>query len=225
VYNCRLQLTARVLSRPSVRPFFCDQLSVRFRIQQPSSVALVTSVRPTFFGQRNPQIQEHGPLRPRILDETLALVGRVRGVRLFAQVAPTGFGDLDGVLLGGGLDAPEGGVARAVADTLGLVEAGDGVADVGGVVQRLLPLFRGGEGVGGKAACRRIRQIPGIGLSILTRNKAQPCCEISPLAECSAVVDGGNAWMNALEARTPRNVLVVAMANKLARIAWAVLSS
>lgn len=31
--------------------------------------------------------------------------------------------------------------------------------------------------------------------------------------------------MNALEARAPRNVLVVAMANKLARIAWAVLSS
>ncbi len=28
------------------------------------------------------------------------------------------------------------------------------------------------------------------------------------------------AWMNALEARAPRNVLVVAMANKLARIAW-----
>ena len=33
------------------------------------------------------------------------------------------------------------------------------------------------------------------------------------------------AWMNALEARAPRNVLVVAMANKLARIAWAVLHS
>jgi transposase len=33
------------------------------------------------------------------------------------------------------------------------------------------------------------------------------------------------AWMNALEARAPRNLLVVAMANKLARIAWAVLSS
>ena len=32
-------------------------------------------------------------------------------------------------------------------------------------------------------------------------------------------------WMNALEARAPRNVLVVAMANKLARIAWAILSS
>jgi transposase len=33
------------------------------------------------------------------------------------------------------------------------------------------------------------------------------------------------AWMNRLEARAPRNVLIVATANKLARIIWAVLSS
>jgi transposase len=33
------------------------------------------------------------------------------------------------------------------------------------------------------------------------------------------------ARMTALEARAPRNVLIVAMANKLARIVWAVLSS
>ena len=33
------------------------------------------------------------------------------------------------------------------------------------------------------------------------------------------------AWMTALEARAPRNVLIVATANKLARIAWAILSS
>ena len=32
-------------------------------------------------------------------------------------------------------------------------------------------------------------------------------------------------WMDGLEARAPRNVLIVAMANKLARIAWAVLTS
>ena len=32
-------------------------------------------------------------------------------------------------------------------------------------------------------------------------------------------------WMSGLEARAPRNVLTVATANKLARIAWAVLSS
>ena len=33
------------------------------------------------------------------------------------------------------------------------------------------------------------------------------------------------AWMDGLEARAHRNVLIVAMANKMARIAWAVLSS
>jgi transposase len=33
------------------------------------------------------------------------------------------------------------------------------------------------------------------------------------------------AWLDALDARAPKNVVVVAMANKLARIAWAVLSS
>jgi transposase len=30
------------------------------------------------------------------------------------------------------------------------------------------------------------------------------------------------AWLDALDARAPKNVVVVAMANKLARIAWAV---
>jgi transposase len=33
------------------------------------------------------------------------------------------------------------------------------------------------------------------------------------------------AWMTSLEARAPRNVLIVATAHKLARIAWAVLST
>ncbi len=33
------------------------------------------------------------------------------------------------------------------------------------------------------------------------------------------------AWLDRLDARSPKNVVVVAMANKLARIAWAVLSS
>jgi transposase len=32
-------------------------------------------------------------------------------------------------------------------------------------------------------------------------------------------------WVHGLEARAARNVVVVAIANKLARIAWAVLSS
>jgi len=34
-----------------------------------------------------------------------------------------------------------------------------------------------------------------------------------------------SAWLTSLEGRAPRNVLIVAMANKLARIAWAVLST
>jgi transposase len=33
------------------------------------------------------------------------------------------------------------------------------------------------------------------------------------------------AWLNGLDSRAPKNVVVVAMANKLARVAWAVLSS
>jgi hypothetical protein len=33
------------------------------------------------------------------------------------------------------------------------------------------------------------------------------------------------AWLDALDARAPKIVVVVAIANKLARIAWAVLSS
>jgi transposase len=33
------------------------------------------------------------------------------------------------------------------------------------------------------------------------------------------------AWLDALDSRAPKNVVVVTMANKLARIAWAVLSS
>jgi transposase len=33
------------------------------------------------------------------------------------------------------------------------------------------------------------------------------------------------SWMTALEARAPRNVLIVATANKLARIAWSVFST
>ena len=33
------------------------------------------------------------------------------------------------------------------------------------------------------------------------------------------------AWLDRLDARAHKNVVVVAMANKLARIAWAVLSS
>jgi transposase len=33
------------------------------------------------------------------------------------------------------------------------------------------------------------------------------------------------SWITSLERRAPRNVLIIAMANKLARIAWAALST
>jgi transposase len=36
---------------------------------------------------------------------------------------------------------------------------------------------------------------------------------------------GFGQWVHRLEARAPRNKVIVAIANKLARIAWAVLSS
>jgi transposase len=36
---------------------------------------------------------------------------------------------------------------------------------------------------------------------------------------------GLGRWAHQLEARAPRNKVIVAIANKLARIAWAVLSS
>src|SRR6201996_3640498 len=124
----------------------------------------------------------------------------------------------------------------------------------------------------GDAACRRIRQIPGIGPIVATAivaaigngaafRKGRDFAAWLGLvprqystggkAKLLGISKRGNiylrkvlihgaraaamrikrdrfpigAWMNALEARAPRNVLVVAMANKLARIAWAVLSS
>jgi transposase len=39
--------------------------------------------------------------------------------------------------------------------------------------------------------------------------------------DCIAI----GAWMTALEMRAPKNMLIVTMVNKLARIAWAVLST
>ena len=57
-----------------------------------------------------------------------------------------GFGHLYAIVLRGGFDVGEGLFALVVGDVLYLIEAGDGVADVGGVVERLLALLR--EGVG-----------------------------------------------------------------------------
>ncbi len=124
----------------------------------------------------------------------------------------------------------------------------------------------------GDAACRRIRQIPGIGPIVATaivaaigngaafrkgrefaawlglvprqystggKAKLLGISKRGNIYLRKILIHGARAaamrikrdrfaiggWMNALEARAPRNVLVVAMANKLARIAWAVLST
>ena len=61
----------------------------------------------------------------------------VGGVWFFAKIVPVGFGHFDTVVFGCGLDVGEGLFALVVGDIFHLVEAGDGVADVGGVVERL----------------------------------------------------------------------------------------
>src|SRR4051812_21642624 len=60
---------------------------------------------------------------------------------LLAQLAPALLADLDAVLLGGALDAAPRRVALVVADAFDLVEPGDRVAHMAGVVQRLLALL------------------------------------------------------------------------------------
>jgi hypothetical protein len=70
-------------------------------------------------------------------------------VRLAAELLPARLRHLHAELLRGGLDVLEGLFALFVGDVLHLVEAGDGVAHMRGVVQRLLALR--GKRVGGVA--------------------------------------------------------------------------
>src|SRR5262249_39979115 len=70
-----------------------------------------------------------------------ALLRRVAGVRLLAEVPPARLGDLDVVVLRRPLDVRPGLVAIRVADVLHLVEAGERVADVARVGERLLALL------------------------------------------------------------------------------------
>jgi len=58
----------------------------------------------------------------------------VGGVGFFAQVVPIAFGHLYAVVLCCGFDVGEGLFALLVGDVFDLIETGDGVADVGGVV-------------------------------------------------------------------------------------------
>src|SRR5215211_3399298 len=66
------------------------------------------------------------------------------------QLAPVIGFDVDVEALGRGLDALPRLVAVAVADSFDLVEAGHGVADVGGVGERLLACLREREFAGGQ---------------------------------------------------------------------------
>src|SRR5262249_51153349 len=70
-----------------------------------------------------------------------ASVCRVFRVRPLAEVTPALLGDLEAVIAGRLLDVGEGLVSLLVGNPLDLVEAGQRVLDVGGVRQRLLPLF------------------------------------------------------------------------------------
>jgi transposase len=63
--------------------------------------------------------------------------------------------------------------------------------------------------------CTRIRQIPGIEPVVARAAVLRIKRDRAPIG----------AWLDALDAGASKNVVVVAMANKLARIAWAVLST
>jgi hypothetical protein len=60
---------------------------------------------------------------------------------------PACFGHVDSVVFGGSFDIGEGLFALLVGNVFDLIEAGDGITDVGGVGERLFALV--GEGVGG----------------------------------------------------------------------------
>src|SRR5438046_5110854 len=108
------------------------------------------------------------------------------------QLAPDSGLDLDAVLARGGADPPPGGDAFFVGHTLDLVEAGDRVADVAGVVERLLALLREGKGAGahavslpGRQAWRALRD-PGA-----MRTATLGAARLRDVAPCRGFLAGG----------------------------------
>jgi hypothetical protein len=95
---------------------------------------------------------------------------------------PAGFGDLYAVVLGGGFDVGEGLFALVVGDVLHLIEAGDGVADVGGVVERLLALV--GEGIDGCGKLVSLLCIEGLVVFVVLpgcfHDELQSCFQVAP---------------------------------------------
>jgi imidazolonepropionase-like amidohydrolase len=74
----------------------------------------------------------------------------VGGVWFFTEIMPVGFVHFNTVVFGCSFDVGKGLFALVVGNIFHLVEAGDGVADVGGVVKRLFALLRKGVDRGRK---------------------------------------------------------------------------
>jgi hypothetical protein len=104
----------------------------------------------------------------------------VAGVGLFAEIVPVGFGHFDIVVLGCSFDVGEGLFALVVGDVLDLVEAGDCVADVRGIVERLFAFI--GKGVDGG---RKI--VAPLGVESFIVLVVFPCCLHVVLQECSVL--------------------------------------
>src|SRR3954466_15581497 len=77
----------------------------------------------------------------RAISRTRSGCCRLSDLLLGAELEPALLADFDAVLVGRLLDPPPGRVALVVADAFDLVEAGDRVADVAGIVERLLALL------------------------------------------------------------------------------------
>ena len=105
----------------------------------------------------------------------------VGSVGLFVEVVPVDFGHFDTVVFGRGFDVGEGLFALVVGDVLDLVEAGDCVADVRGVVERLFAFI--GKGVDGG---RKIVALLGVESFIVL--VVFPCCLHVVLQVCSVLL-------------------------------------
>jgi len=96
-------------------------------------------------------------------------VFRVGGVGLFAKIMPVCFGHFDTVVFCRRFDIGEGLFALVIGDILDLVEAGNGVADVRGVVERLFALFW-------KGVDRRRKLVALLGVEGFVVLVVFPCC-------------------------------------------------
>jgi hypothetical protein len=73
----------------------------------------------------------------------------IGGVGLLAEVVPATLSHLDAIVFGCGFDVGEGLFALMIGDVFDLIEAGDGIANMRGIVERLFALFGEGKGRSG----------------------------------------------------------------------------